>query len=153
MRPFLAGSKRAPGATQVDDAIAAHRDQVWSRLFTSKALLHRFGNTDQRFHIELLGASVGGKFESSEQLVDGRFVQLVGKGAYEDAAEKLAAVKEERANEFVKKGQIAKQGALGRIRQDVNDGRMDLGPRPEDLRRHFADDFDGAQRLHPDAEG
>ena len=65
----------------------------------------------------------------------------------------LRRCKKSERTKWWKERQIGDRGSLGGIGHDVNDRRMHLGPRPEDLRRHVADDRDVALGLHPDAEG
>src|SRR5262245_1334882 len=118
-----------------------------------QALFDGFCECDERFDAELFRASIGRQIKWSENFVDRGLIKAVAEGADEYAAQEFAAMLKEGADEFVKKGQIADEGPFGGVGQDVNDRRVDLGPGPKDLWLQFADDFDCAQCLHPDAEG
>src|SRR5438874_13831704 len=102
-------------------------------------LLHGCGKGEERLDAELFGAGVWREIERCENFVDRRFIELVAEGADQHTAQEFATVLKQRAEKSVKEGQIADKSPFGRIGQDMDDGGVHLGSRPENLRPHLAD--------------
>src|SRR4029077_3586019 len=79
--------------------------------------------------------------EAGKDLINMLFVVIASRHAHDGAAQVLAAMRIEVAQEDAEALQVGERGALGGSRPDAHDPRLDLGPGPEDGRRQAAQDL------------